>query len=153
MSQTRLEPRSDFAIPSWTKAWTVIVGFSTLAIGLWTFFLPESFFENFPIEGANWVSTLGAFNEHLTRDYGAAEVGLGLAAIGVGLSGSRMGIVSVLSGYVVFGVFHLGYHLGTFEEFSTASALTQGFSLATFIAIPAMVLMALLTTKMKGIDQ
>lgn len=50
-------------------------------LGAWGFFFPAGFFEDFPISGANWVSTLGEYNEHLMRDYGSAQVGLGLAAV------------------------------------------------------------------------
>jgi hypothetical protein len=112
-------------------------------IGLWTFFFPGSFFEDFPIKGANWVSTLGEYNEHLTRDYGAAQLGLGVVATGVAMGGGRTGTVSVLAGYVVFGSLHFGYHLGNFSPFSTGSAVAQGFSLMTFIAVPAVVLAVL----------
>jgi ABC-type thiamin/hydroxymethylpyrimidine transport system permease subunit len=119
-------------------------------IGLWTFFFPESFFDDFPVSGASWVSTLGEYNEHLTRDYGAAQIGLAVAAIGVGLRGGRAGIGFVLGGYVVFGALHFGFHVGTFSSFSTASAVTQGLALATSTVLPAFVLSGLFATTEKG---
>ena len=137
-------------VPRWTRRWTLVVGISTLMIGFWTFFFPVSFFEDFPVTGSNWVSALGDYNEHLTRDYGAAQIGLAVAAIGVAFSGRRTEIVSVLTGYVVFGGLHFGYHLGTFSSFSTGSAVTQGLALATFAVLPAILLYSLLATPQKG---
>lgn len=106
-------------------------------------FFPAGFFQDFPISGANWVSTLGEYNEHLMRDYGSAQVGLGLAAIVVGARRSRTGIVAVLWGLVIFGSLHLGYHLGTFGLFDTISAVSQATALATIIVIPLVLLWGL----------
>ena len=137
-------------VPRWARRWTLVVGLSALMIGLWTFFFPASFFEDFPVTGANWVSTLGEYNEHLTLDYGAAQIGLALSAIGTGTRGERIGIVSVLTGYVFFGGLHFGYHLGTLSQFSTGSALSQGLALATFVVVPAAVLSRLIAGQEKG---
>ena len=52
-------------------------------IGIWGLVAPHSFFSNYPGFGHHWVSALGLYNEHLVRDYAAAELGLrGAAACG-----------------------------------------------------------------------
>lgn len=114
-----------------------------LLMGAWAFFLPTGFFDDFPISGAGWVSRLGDYNEHLMRDFGSAEVGLGLAAIVAGVRRSRNAMVAVLSGFVVFGALHFGYHMGTFGVFSTMSAASQAGALAAFIVIPLILLWGL----------
>lgn len=77
------------------------------------------------------------------RDFGSAEIGLGLTAMTVGARRSREGIVAVLLGFVTFGVLHLGYHMGTFGLFDTFSAASQATALAAFIVIPLFLLWGL----------
>jgi len=86
---------------------------------------PMRFYDDFPVPEAGWVSTLGPFNEHLARDFGSSLAGLGVIAVLAGLSNSRAAVRGVMTGFVLFGVPHLVYHLTTFDEFSVASALTQ----------------------------
>lgn len=90
-----------------------------------------------------WVSHLGEFNEHLTRDFGAAQIGLGLAAIMVARQCNRGGIIAMMTAYIVFGLLHLGFHFTRFDHFHTASAVSQAIALATFIIIPAGILLTL----------
>ena len=84
---------------------------------------PMRFYDDFPVPEAGWVSTLGPFNEHLARDLGSSLAGLGVIAVLAGLSNSRAAVRGVMTGFVLFGVPHLVYHLTTFDEFSVASAL------------------------------
>lgn len=122
---------------------TVVIGVIAVLMGAWAFFRPAGFFTDFPFPGADWVSTLGTYNEHLMRDFGSAQIGLGLAAIIVGLQRSRIGISAVLWGTVVFGTLHFGYHTGTFGMFETISAASQAAALSAFIVTPLVLLWAL----------
>lgn len=118
------------------RDWSFFTGVATMILGSWAFFLPRGFFDGFPIEGADWVSTLGEFNDHLMRDYGAAQVGLGIAAILVALRKTPTGISTVMAGYMGFGILHLGYHFTTFGFFPPASAGSQAVALTLFVLIP-----------------
>jgi hypothetical protein len=129
---------------------SLTVGISGLAIGLWTFFEPASFYADFPVSGAAWVSRLGQYNEHLTVDFGSAQIGLAIAAIVVSISRSAWGSVAVLGGFLVFGVLHFSYHLGTFDAFSPGSAAAQAVALATFLVLPAAALVGIYTSQRKG---
>ena len=122
---------------------TVVIGAIAVLMGGWAFFRPAGFFADFPYPGADWVSTLGTYNEHLMRDFGSAQIGLGLAGIIVGVRRSRAGISAVLWGTVVFGSLHFGYHVGTFGMFDTISAASQAVALSAFIVIPLVLLWAL----------
>jgi len=135
--------RSVAQSPRWVKGITLGMGLATLAIGAWTFLAPASFYADFPVSGAAWVSTLGHYNEHLAVDFGSAEIGLAVAAVGVAFSRSTSGSVAVLSGFLVFGVLHLGYHLRTFESFSVGSAVTQAVALGTFVVVPTIALLGI----------
>ncbi|MGB7860324.1 MAG: hypothetical protein WBM90_07490 [Acidimicrobiia bacterium] len=138
--------------PRWIRDLALATGVATLAMGVWAFLFPEHFFSDFPIAGAEWVSTLGAYNEHLMRDYGASQIGLGVAAIGVALARSTKSVASVMLGYVIFGTLHLGYHAGNFGAFATGSAVSQATALITFIAIPAAALVGIWNYTKKGIN-
>lgn len=122
--------------------WTYLLGGGAVIQGLWAFFWSERFYEDFPVGGAEWVSTLGPFNEHLTKDVGAALLGLGIAAITVARSGSIPGIRAVAAGFAVFGLAHFGFHLGELHHFTTGSALAQVVSLVALIVLPAGILAA-----------
>lgn len=111
------------------------------AQGVWAFFAPRSFFWDFPLPGFGWVSTLGDFNDHLMRDFGAALVGIAL--VGTSTALRRQPIRSLLLGYVAFGSLHLGYHLTTGGEFGTASFATQTVVLTAVVIIPAVLLRAI----------
>lgn len=140
--EPRVAPYADRGGGRAIRNWAGAVGVVSMFLGAWGFFLPESFYEDFPYPGAGWVSTLGPLNEHLMTDYGAAQVGLGLAALLVALTRNRGGIAAVMAGFVAHGTLHLGFHLGTFARFDAASAAAQGVSLTVFILIPLAVLWA-----------
>lgn len=124
------------------RGWTALLGGGAIVQGMWTFVRPQHFYDEFPIEGAAWVSTLGPFNEHLTRDVGAALLGLGVAAVAAARSGSIPGIRAVAAGFAVFGLAHLGYHLGELHHFTAASAIAQVVSLVAVTLLPAGILLA-----------
>ena len=53
--------------------------------GLWALILPRSFYDDFPLPGSDWVSTLGPYNEHLIRDYGALNLALAILLVAAAL--------------------------------------------------------------------
>lgn len=109
-----------------TSIWPAarVMGVTALAMGGWAFLWPGGFYEDFPNPGAAWVSTLGPFDEHLTVDFGSALIGLGIIVMIAAWKRSVEALRIAMVGYVAFGALHFGYHLGTFEAFTTASALT-----------------------------
>lgn len=140
------EPRKDPRVPGRaTRAWALASTIGVLVLGSWAFFLPGDFFTHFPISGAHWVSRLGLFNEHLMRDYGSAQVGLGVIGILIAMRGRAESLVAVMTGYVTFGILHLGYHLTTFGHFTPASAAAQAVALTTFVVVPLGVIRAIQT--------
>jgi hypothetical protein len=128
-------------------ATTAIMGAAVALPGGWAFFWPRSFYDDFPIPGAAWVSTLGPFDEHLMTDFGSAQIGLALIVLVAVGRRSMEALRIAMIGYVGFSVLHFAYHLGSFEAFSTASALTQATALLTLVMVPGLVLYA---TRAKG---
>lgn len=118
------------------------MGVAALAMGGWAFLWPRGFYDDFPYPGAAWVSTLGPFDEHLMVDFGSALIGLGIIVLIAAWKRSVEALRIAMVGYVAFGALHFGYHLGTFEAFTTASALTQATGLLALVVVPALVLYA-----------
>lgn len=140
------ERRKDPRVPGRaTRVWALVSTIGVLVLGSWAFFLPESFFIQFPVSGAHWVSTLGQFNEHLMRDYGSAQVGLGVIGTLIASRSNAESLVAVMAGYVVFAVLHLGYHLTAFGHFTPGSAAAQAVALAAFIVVPLGVILSIKT--------
>ncbi|HVR34007.1 MAG TPA: hypothetical protein VMS74_15025 [Acidimicrobiia bacterium] len=119
------------------RRWTMVLGWGALIQGGWAYFWPRSFYEDFPVDGAAWVSTLGPFNDHLIQDVGAALIGMGAAALVAAVRGDVSAIRAVASGFVLFGVAHLGFHLGELDHFSPAAATTQVATLVALVLLPA----------------
>ncbi len=118
------------------KTGTMLIAGAATVMGAWAFAFPRGFFDDFPVQGAEWVSTLGAFNDHLLRDFGSAQIGLGVAGLVAARTGAYEAMRPILIGFVAFGILHLGFHLATFGEFTTGSWATQIGALVTFVAIP-----------------
>jgi hypothetical protein len=79
-----------------------------IVIGGWALIAPRSWYDNFPISSADWISGLGAYQEHLVRDFGALYLGLGLLLAFAGIVLDRLLVQTVLGASLVFQVPHLG---------------------------------------------
>jgi hypothetical protein len=114
---------------------------TVLPTGLWALASPRSFYDTFPLPGWRWVSTLGPFNEHLVRDYGAMSLALGalLATAAVHLE-TRL-VRAALVTWLVFAVPHLVFHLGQTEHFSPAQNAAQLVGLGAQVALPVLLLL------------
>jgi hypothetical protein len=65
-------------------AWFAFFG---LALGLWQWLFPASFYADFPGLGHRWVSPDGPYNEHLMRDVGQGNLAVGTVALVALLTG------------------------------------------------------------------
>ncbi len=53
-----------------------VLGLSAVVVGAWAAAAPDSFFSSFPLPGHHWVTPLGPYNEHMTRDVGGLHLSL-----------------------------------------------------------------------------
>lgn len=98
-------------MPISTRIALAYLALTGLAVGVWAYGFPASFYGSFPGFRRTWVCVDGPFNEHLVRDTGAAYLmmgtigGLGLlrpllvAPFAVGLS------------TLLFNLPHFAYHM------------------------------------------
>jgi hypothetical protein len=96
---------------TWTRAGLAYLALSFLLIGIWAQFYPHSFYTDFPGLGRAWVRIDGPFNEHLIRDVGGLNLGLGLAAI-FALRFPQARVIQVVCLVIfVYSLPHYVYHL------------------------------------------
>jgi hypothetical protein len=118
-----------------------LVAAGQLEIAVWGLTAPRSFFDNFPGAGHRWVSELGPYNEHLLRDFAAAELGLGILLLAAAIWFERRLVLVAGTVFLAATLPHLAYHLTTTGSFST---LDNELSLGAFGLEVAVVGLAML---------
>lgn len=111
-----------------------------LEIAIWGLVAPRSFYENFPGAGRHWVSPLGAYDQHLVRDYAAAELGFAVLLLGAAIWFERRLVLVAGVAFLAATVPHLIYHLTTTGSLSTADNVASlgGFVLEIVLVLAAM---------------
>jgi hypothetical protein len=128
------------------RALLALVALGNAEVGIWGIAAPRSFYDNYPGFGRHWISALGPYNEHLIRDFTAADLGLAvLLAIAAWWWGRRLVLASGAA-FLTATVPHFAYHLTTTESFRTVdNALSLG-AFALEIAAVAVALVVVLQT-------
>ena len=103
------------------RAGLVSLAVPVIVIGGWALLAPRNWYDNFPIDSADWISSLGAFQEHLVRDFGSLYLALGLLLLFAGVVLDRLLVQAVLVASLVFQVPHLIFHAANTEPLTTAS--------------------------------
>src|SRR4028118_863279 len=80
--------------------------------------VPRLFYEDFPLPGRDWVSTLGPYDEHLVRDYGALNLALGILLVATALFLERRLTRVALAAWLGYALPHFVYHTTLTEHFS-----------------------------------
>jgi hypothetical protein len=121
----------------------LFVAATPLAGGLWALLFPRGFYKDFPLPGSGWVSTLGPYNEHLVRDYGALNLAMAVLLLAAGILLERhLAQVAIIT-WLVFEVPPFVFHAGQTHHFSAGSNLAQLGGLALLILLPLVLLFLL----------
>jgi len=107
--------------------------------GLWALLVPRAFYEDFPLPGRYWVSTLGPYNEHLVRDYGALNLALAALLVAAILLERHLAQVALVT-WLVYATPHFVFHLGQTHHFSVGSNLEQLGGLGLLVLLPLFLL-------------
>lgn len=119
----------------------VTIALSSAVVGVWAQGFPRSFYDDFPGMGRAWVAVDGPFNEHLVRDVGGLNLGLGLVAVVALVSGSTLVARAAGAAALVYGVPHLLYHAAHLDDYDTSDAIAMVGSLA-MAALAAVLVLA-----------
>jgi hypothetical protein len=92
-----------------------------LVVGGWALLAPRSWYDDFPVGSAHWISALGAYQEHLVRDFGSLYLALGLLLAFAAVVLDRLLVQGLLAASLVFQVPHLIFHAANTGPFSTAN--------------------------------
>jgi hypothetical protein len=103
---------------------------SGLVVGLWGTIAPASFFGDFPGAGHQWVSPLGPYNEHLTRN--VAGLNLALATLPAPEVVRAAGVA-----WFVWSVPHLAYHVAELDRLGPFDAVAQTVTLVLILVLAA----------------
>jgi hypothetical protein len=118
-----------------------VLALSAGVVGIWAEVAPRSFYNSFPLPGHHWVSMLGPYNEHLTRDVG----GLYLSLLVIGAWGvlrpTAETFAMIASGWLVFSIPHFIYHMLHLDMFGTADKVGNIVTLGGTVVLAALLLL------------
>jgi hypothetical protein len=122
------------------------VGLLALAVpeavtGLWALVSPNSFYRDFPGLGHHWLVGLGAFNEHLTVDFGATSLPLAALVLTAAVVLEPTLVRVALGCWLVWAIPHLAYHLTTPEHLAVGDDAANPAVLATDVVLPLVLLL------------
>ena len=132
---------------SWLQLGLLLLAAVPLSVGFWAFLAPYHFYDIFPLPGRHWISTLGPYNEHLVRDYGANNLGFGVLLAATAISLERHLTQVALVSWLVFAVPHFIFHLTQTHHFQLFDNLTQLGSLGFVVLLPLVLLFFVATHK------
>ena len=100
-----------------------LLSLSALSVGSWALLLPRSFYEDFPLPGRGWVSSLGVL--------------LSAAAVSLGRELVRASLVA----WLVFAAPHFVYHMVTLHHYPLLiDRIGNAASLGLVIVLPLILL-------------
>jgi len=90
--------------------------------------------------GWDWISTLGPYNEHLVRDYGAMNLALGVLLVSAAISPERRLSQVALLTYLAFALPHFVFHAAQTHHFTLFHNALQLGSLGLLVLLPGALL-------------
>ena len=107
---------------AWTRAGLLFLAATTTLNGsLWALPFPRSFYEDFPLPGRDWVSTLVPYDEHLVRDYGALNLALSILLVATAIFLERHLTRVALVAWLGYAVPHFVFHTTLVDHFSPST--------------------------------
>jgi hypothetical protein len=121
------------------RAGLAVVGLAQAEVGIWGELSPRGFYDTFPgIFGQHWVAMLGTYNEHLTRDYAAAELGFAALLFLAATWFDRRVVLAAGIAFLFATVPHFLYHaLNTSMMSTSANILSLGSFVLEIVVVAA----------------
>jgi hypothetical protein len=122
------------------RAGLALVAAAQAEVGVWGQVAPRSFYDNFPGFGRHWVAPIGAYDEHLVRDYASAEIGLAVLLGCAAIWFSRRVVLIACAAFLAATLPHFIYHLTTTDKLPGSD---DALSLGAFVIEMAIVAAAM----------
>ncbi len=119
------------------RAGLALVGAAQAELALWGLIAPHSLYSDYPGFGRHWISALGPFNEHLIRDYAAAELGFAVLLVCMAIWFERRLVLVGGAAFLAATVPHFAYHLATTDHLPAADNAASLTAFAVEIAVVA----------------
>ena len=108
-------------------------------VGAWALLAPDGFYRNFPaVGGRHWLPPLGAYNEHMVRDFGGLNLGLAAAAVVAAVTLTRSAALCAAVAWEAYSLPHLAFHAAHTEPYSTSDNVLNLVVLALAVIAPAL---------------
>ena len=122
------------------RALLVAVAAAQAEVGVWGEAAPRSFYDNFPGFGRHWVAPIGAYDEHLVRDYASAEIGLAVLLACAAIWFTRRVVLIAGAAFLAGTLPHFIFHLTTTDDLPTLDNVLSlgGFGVETVAVAVAM---------------
>jgi hypothetical protein len=120
----------------WLRGGLIFLAFTPGVLAAWILTAPRSFYDDFPGGGREWVSALPPYNEHLLRDFGAANLGLLVLLVAAAVLLERRLVQVALLAYAASALPHFIYHATTTETLSTTDNVLSLGGQAVTILLP-----------------
>jgi hypothetical protein len=127
-----------------------VLALSAAVVGVWAAAMPHSFYRSFPSPGHHWVSVLGPYNEHMTRDVGGLYLALLVISVWSVLRPRSESLRITGAAWVVFSVPHLVFHLGHLDMFDAVDQWGNAVSLAGTLILALLLLLPTSDSRASG---
>jgi hypothetical protein len=122
------------------RAGLALIALINAEVGLWGELSPHGFYSSFPGFGHHWVSVMGAYDQHLVRDYAASEIGFAVLLVCMAIWFERRLVLVGGLAFIAATLPHFAYHLTTTGMLSTEDNIA---SLGSFVLEMAVVAAAM----------
>jgi hypothetical protein len=108
----------------------------TAVVGLWAQFFPQSFYDDFPGTGGQWIAVDGPYNEHLIRDVGGLNLALTVVLAAAIVVASPILVRVAALAFLVYALPHFVYHLHHLDRYDPFDQVANAVSLGAMVVVP-----------------
>ncbi|MEU4564227.1 DUF4345 family protein [Actinoplanes sp. NPDC023936] len=123
------------------RAAAALLAVAAAVIGVWAAAFPLSFYSDFPSPGRHWVSALGPYNEHLTRDVGGLFLALLVMTVWAIRRPSPVALRMTGGAWLVFTAEHFLWHSLHLGVFPTVDRIGNVTSLGAMLVLSILLLL------------
>ncbi len=125
----------------------MLVALAQAEIGVWGVLAPHSLYASFPGFGHHWIASMGPYDEHLVRDYAAAELGFAVLLGCTAIWFERRLLLVAGAAFLAGTLPHFAYHLTTTDKISAGD---NAASLGSFVLEMLIVAWAMIKGRTSG---